>query len=572
MSEENNKGRSRRRQSFRDSLQSTAKKSASEAAMYSRQIDYDSLFDTIGKAGTNGVITLLRPPYLPGKLYEMYEQSSMLGACVGAYVDNVDGYGYEIKSQLSDDDNIQVETNPKVIELKNFFDGPNDVESFKTIREKMRRDFEVTGNSYLEVIRDRMGKPVMLFWLDARRMRVSCMRTPVTQKVELTRAGSKLEVDVEKRYRSYCMLSADGMSSGTKVRYFKQYGDPRVMDATTGEFKDSPAVEASEVIHFKMGNDIYGIPRWIGAMLSVMGSWKSNMVNYDLFENQGIPPMIISVAGGQLTDDSYADLVSLLRKAKGSQNFNKILILEAESNGGTIDGKDSVPHMDVMNMTEYRKEDAMFLSYMEYCNDDVQNRGFRLPAMFVGSSDDANYATAFIVRKTAEEQLFIPERTRFDEIINKTLVKDLGVEDLKFVSRGPVLQSTENIVQVLTLLVQSGVFTVNGLISFVNMQFGLDIALYEEDWADEPIANAAAAPVDPSQEEQPVDAPEDKTKPTDKTKPNAKDKKNETGKKPKSVQEEIAKNDIVSKAIEDISAALINGAKGCNCGADHARQ
>ena len=128
MSEENNKGRSRRRQSFRDSLQSTAKKSASAAAMYSRQIDYDSLFDSVGKDGSNGVVTLLRPPYLPGKMYELYEQSSMLGACVGAYVDNVDGYGYDVKSKLSDDDNIQVETNPSVIELKNFFDGPNDVE------------------------------------------------------------------------------------------------------------------------------------------------------------------------------------------------------------------------------------------------------------------------------------------------------------------------------------------------------------------------------------------------------------------------------------------------------------
>ena len=170
------------------------------------------------------------------------------------------------------------------------------------------------------------------------------------------------------------------------------------------------------------------------------------------------------------------------------------------------------------------------------------------------------------MRKTAEEQLFIPERTRFDEIINKTLVKDLGVEDLEFVSRGPVLQSTENIVQVLTLLVQSGVFTVNGLISFVNMQFGLDIALYEEDWADEPIANAAATQVDPTQEEQPEDMPGDKIK------PNVKDKKNEPGKKPKSVQDEIAKNDIMAKALEDISTALLNSSKGCNCGSDHARQ
>jgi capsid portal protein len=151
-------------------------------------------------------------------------------------------------------------------------------------------------------------------------------------------------------------------------------------------------------------------------------------------------------------------------------------------------------------MTEYRKEDAMFLNYLSYCNTDVQKMGFRLPGMFLGISDDANFATAFIVRKTAEEQIFMPERSRFDEIINKTLVRDLiGCDSkLAYKSNGPTLQSVENLPAIIALLVQTGAVTVNGLISFVNDQFGLGLALYDgedEEWASMPIGkNAAQAP------------------------------------------------------------------------------
>ena len=71
--------------------------------------------------------------------------------------------------------------------------------------------------------------------------------------------------------------------------------------------------------------------------------------------------MIVTVAGGALTDESFEDLVNLFKKAKGVRNFHKLLVLEAESTSGSIDGKDAVPKVDIQNMTECRKEDAMFL-------------------------------------------------------------------------------------------------------------------------------------------------------------------------------------------------------------------
>ena len=480
-----NELRKNRRKIFRDSLNVISKEQKEELQQYSRQIDYDSVFDAFAKEAGVGAVILLRPPYLPGKMYELYEQSSKLNACVAAYVDNIDGYGYDIISTISEDDDIQGEENPQAKELRDFFDMPNDIESLTTIRERLRRDLEITGNAYLEVVRGMDGKPVMIFWMDSKRVRLTATREPVVQNVKVIRNGSPVLVPAEKRYRSYCMLTSEGAATGPRARYFKQYGDQRTMNAQTGEFEDNPDIPATEVIHFKIGNDIYGIPRWIGAMLSVIGAWKSNSINYDLFDNQGIPPIIVTVAGGALTEDSFENLVNLFRKAKGSQNFHKLLVLEADSTSSSIDGKDATPKIEVQNMTEYRKEDAMFLDYIEYCNEDIQKNGFRLPGMFIGISDDANYATAFIVRKSAEEQLFIPERRRFDEVINKTIVKDFGVKNLAFKSNGPVMQSTDNIQNILALLVNSGVFTVNGLISFVNSNLGTNIALYEEDWANE---------------------------------------------------------------------------------------
>lgn len=528
-------GRSRRRLLI-DSLQAVEKRKKEEMQQYSRQVDYDNAFDTWEKEAFAGTAMLLRPPYLPSKMYELYEQSAKLSACVNAYIDNIDGYGYDIISSISEDDDIQGEENPQSLELKNFFDYPNDVESLTTIREKLRRDLEVTGNAYLEVVRSRDGKPVMLFWMDAKRVRLSSTREPVIEGVELIRGGQKIVIPAEKRYRSYCMLSSDGNSTGPRARYFKQYGDKRNMSAETGRFEENPAVPATEVIHFKIGNDIYGVPRWIGAILSVMGSWKSNYVNYDLFDNQGIPPMVVTIAGGSLTEESFQDLVDLFQRAKGVQNFHKLLILEAESVSSSIDGKENIPKIEVKDLTEYRSSDAMFLQYLDYCNNDIQKNGFRLPGMLVGISDDANYATAFIVRKSAEEQLFIPERRRFDEVINKTIVKDFGIRNLAFKSNGPALQNIENIQQVLNMLINAGVFTVNGLISFVNTHLGTNIAFYDEEWANQPMGNYREVVSLPLDEE------------TD-----------------SEVEEAIEKSQNIQVALEALSQAVKGHVSGCAC-------
>lgn len=253
----------RNRRALFDVLHSIAKKADDARKQYSRQIDYDDAFSSLMTEGAIGGIRLVPPPYLPGKMYELYEQSGILKTCVEAYVDNVDGYGYSIASTIAEDDNVQKDNNPGVLTLREFFDCPNDKESLTTIRNKVRRDFEVTGNGYIEVVRGRDNKPVLLFWADAKRMRITTSREPVLCTVQVPRGGSLIDVQAEKRFRTYCMLSGDGSASGPRARFFKEYGDPRELDALTGQFASKGASIqegrlASEIIHFRHGNDIYG--------------------------------------------------------------------------------------------------------------------------------------------------------------------------------------------------------------------------------------------------------------------------------------------------------------------------
>ena len=59
--------------------------------------------------------------------------------------------------------------------------------------------------------------------------------------------------------------------------YFKEFGDPRIMDKRNGEYADASDRQieidnqANEIIDFKIGSLPYGEVRWIGQVLTVDG-------------------------------------------------------------------------------------------------------------------------------------------------------------------------------------------------------------------------------------------------------------------------------------------------------------
>lgn len=462
-------------------------KEAPSAASYTRQIQYDDpyegLYDTYGER-------ILRPPYSPTRLYEVYEESGVVQACVEALIQNVDGYGHRIVPASGSELDLSEEERKEKEKIEDFFRTPNGVESFSEIREKLRRDLEVTGNGYLEVVRNTLGEPHLLFWLDARKTRLLPLdeeRVPV--KVSLKRNGKLMTETVYRQFRRFVYIHE---TTEKALVYFKEYGDPRTLDAETGEFYD-PGTEpkdfipASEVIHFKEGNGTYGTPRWIGTLLTALGLSRAEFVNFDLFDSQAVPPLIITVAGGELTDESFEDLLALLKKSKGVKNFHKVLVLEAESSAVTPDGRSAVPKIEVQDLMALRREDSLFSKYLIDGRTTVRTMGFRLPGIFIGDHTGVNFATAKISRELAEEQLFIPLRRKFDDKINTTLLRDLGAENLKFKTDGPVIKSSQDVVTIFPQLLKSSVFSMNELVQFTNENFGLNLKPYEDDWADLPI-------------------------------------------------------------------------------------
>lgn len=465
-----------------DFLNTVVFKGEIDNALYSRQVE-DELDPFHNLYDRNQLIV---PPYDFGKLFRIYEESDVLQSCVEAMRNNIDGFGYQL--QFLGDDRKDKKLPLAVAEkatVSNFFDQVNEGQSFTTIRKLRREDVEILGNGAFEVIRNRLNRIQMLYYMPFKKLRLTFLdTTPINIPITLLRDGKKVKVVVKRYFRKFAQVGA----SGKKLRWFKEFGDPRTMSATTGEFTLNPKIKASEIMHHKLsfGGAPYGLPRWIGAILDAMGRRSATYVNYDLFESQGIPPMAVLVSGGVLTDESIEELSDIIRSLRGVGKWNKIMLLESNVESVGLEDKGSAK-IELKNLAEYRKEDQMFNQYLEATEKHIRHR-FRLPPLYVGAAETFTHATAKAAQTVAEEQVFIPERMESDEEVNTHIVKnELGIEQWKYKSKGPKIVGSTDIPKGVETFARSGAFSINHAIEQANAAFGLEMSKYEESWADYPI-------------------------------------------------------------------------------------
>lgn len=454
-----------------------------DGQLFRRAVD-DDLLDPY-----SGIYTEKRlkvPPYPFGNLYKIYEESDVLQSCVDAMRKNVDGFGYQMQF-LGDDlkEKDSVASQAELTAATNFFDQVNEDQSITTIRQLVREDVEVLGNGAIEVIRSLDGKIQMLYHLPFRNVRMAALQgLPADVKVKVKRNGKEQEIDVKKYFRRFCQMRPDGQS----IRWFKELGDPRMMDALTGDYvTTTPAMTASELWHIKtpFGGMAYGLPRWVGAILSVMGRRQAEFINYDLFETQGIPPMAILVSGGTLTDESLDELEGFVKGMRGAQNWNKLVILEALVEGAGLEDRGTA-RLELKNLAEYRKEDAMFGKYMDSTEKCIRHR-YRLPPLYVGAAETFTHATAKAAQTVAEEQVFIPERAMFDETIIRKILPELGITKWTFKTKGPRIVGGDMLTAALTAFSGVGAMSVNHAIDRANEALGLEMSKYKVPWADYPV-------------------------------------------------------------------------------------
>jgi PBSX family phage portal protein len=411
---------------------------------------------------------LIEPPFDMMTLAMLKEHSTELGQCIESMVINCESFGYRFipRVKLDEpqaDDALKTAVKRERVRLENFFAYASLKDSFTKLRRKKREDLEATGNAYWEVIRNAAGQIQGLNHLPAYQTRLSTLeedqlelKVPI---LELQVDGSvKIEhITTWARFRRFAQSKTISMGRLTavgsyKVRWFKEFGDPRVYDNRTGEvvtdpkkLKELPEVHrANEVIHFTLYStrSPYGLPRYIGNLLSIFGDRASEEINFTTFQNNAIPSMVVLVSNGQITQGSIDRITEFTESAiMGSDNYSKFLILEAESED-IEDGEDaSQVKLDIRPLVKEQHKDALFQNYSEN-NQDKIRRAWRLPPIFVGRSDDYTRATAETSRRLADEQVFNPERDDFDDFVNLRIFPAMGIIYHKFKSNSP--NTTDN--------------------------------------------------------------------------------------------------------------------------------
>jgi len=453
---------------------------------------------------------ILVPPLGEGSLSllaDLIDESNILPQCIAAYETNIEGFGhrFEIMQGLEDeetnveraDKNAATTFDAEVEALEEFFSYCNPEGSFVELRKKKRHDQEACGFAVWEVIREKPGDvstPIKrLSHIPAHTIRMTVYDPEIVSTQEKRRVGGVIKIEpLPKRFRTYVQIQ---VSSGKReTRWFKDFGDPRVMDWKTGIFnaKGDKTRAANEVMVFRSKyhpKSPYSMPRWIGNLPSVLGSRAAEEVNLLYFDNKAVPPLAVLVSGGTLTRATVKRLEQQIEDTiKGRGNFHKILILESQASGDVISGQETrAPRITMQPLTGAQMRDAMFMGYDE-ANRTKSRSSFRLPPLFVGQSDEYTRATAEASAHMAEEQVFRPERVDFDYRLNRWLMPEIESIFHDFVSNGPNVTLNEDLIAALVSGETAGAMTPNLGRTILSDVLERAVPQITEPWGDQPFS------------------------------------------------------------------------------------
>ncbi|MFH0899999.1 MAG: phage portal protein [Pseudomonadota bacterium] len=448
----------------------------------------------------------LVPPYDPEALCLVLEHSNSLRQNVDAYATNIDGFGHRLepaidfeaedasrrvadcialerlaaqdRGELAADapaeptaeeiavrkHELEILARAEKARLESFFDFCCFDHSFVDLRRRTRQDLEVTGNAYWEVLRNNRGEVARLVHVPSQSVRLLPLDpqpVEVEERVRISPVSYEM-VTARRRLRRFVQIQ------GTERVYFKTFGDPRVVSKRSGGvFGDVAALlrarpddaPATEIMHFAIHSprSPYGVPRWVGTLLSVLGSRQMEEVNYFYFENKSVPPLAVLVSGGTLAESAVPRIERFIEEnIKGKQNFHRMLILEADGAGGG--SSETRAKIELKPLTDAQQHDALFQEY-DRRNIDKVGSAFRLPQLLRGDSHDYNRSVADAQLLFAEDQVFQPERDEFDYLINRKLLADMGIRFWRFRSQTPVTRDPERLTNMVEKLVRVGVLT-----------------------------------------------------------------------------------------------------------------
>lgn len=381
------------------------------------------------RALMGGSKQLVPPPFNLAKLVAMRNVSTVLGQAASAMVQNTVGFGYQLRERRFREgarDKLSAEIAHERDDIDEFLASVHPKHSLTQLLKRVVFDKHMCGNGYLEMIEDRGDELVGLNHLHGHTVRMTKMGRPVRTRVPVVRPskGYRLEYrNVWHRFRRFVQIRDH------KLVWFKEAGDPRHLDYRTGKFEDDlpPRRRATSLLHFSLYHPTspYGVPWWIGASFAVWGSWFAEEVNWTTIRNNNIPAMFVIVENGILTDESTERLAEWVEhQIAGQANYSKFIILEgmASEEGSP---NPAAFKIRVEPLHAVQKQDQLYQEYLKN-NDHKVQRSFRIPPLYFGDVEAFNKATSDTARTMTDEQVFAPERTDQDHLINRFLLLRRG--------------------------------------------------------------------------------------------------------------------------------------------------
>jgi len=424
----------------------------------SASIEDDDL-DMLGLQGR-----VIEPPLSLVELSVLHEFSTELRQTTDAVAVGIDGFGGRLfQRKMSDEEKEKYKTEIQEERdfLDNLIDYPNPIESFVKLRKETTREKELTGNAYWELVPS-FGNTRRYSCIN--RVNSATIRITKTDRT-LTRMGLnfvKKDFTIgtkyfQKRFRRFVQII------NRKKVYFKEFGDPRVIDRRTGDVADEKLDRrfwATELFHHKIDSrrrTPYGMPRFTGNIISIKGSRQADETNIITLMNNNIPSFAVLANGGMLTQGSVDRIREFVdTQIKGSSNYSKWLILEGESSHDSLSSPSSVK-MEIVPLARNQHQDMLWQSYDDN-NAKKLRRNFRIAPILVGASENYDRATAQVSEGLTEKYVFNPEREEIDRDINKILFAQ-GIRFWTYKSNTPNVTNDEDLVRILTGAERSGALT-----------------------------------------------------------------------------------------------------------------
>ena len=421
-------------------------------------------------------------------LAKLVENSTILPQCIRAYKNNIAGFGIGVRyiedAEETPEMAAEFQRAEEIIELLNI------EQDTKEVFEDLIEARETYGISYLEVIRNVAGEVVQIEFV--KETESVWTSRPLEPYITTTYWHHGQEVERKKRYCKY------KQEIGGKVVYFKEFGDPRVMDMRDGKYlEDGETLElqyqANELLEFAIGTEPYGTVRWIGQVLGVDGSRRAEGLNNNYFINGRHTPLMIMVKGGTLTDESFEKLQQYMNDIKGEAGQHAFIVLETEATEARADfDQQEKPEIEVKDLASILQKDELFQEYMDNNRRKVQS-AFQLPDLYVGYTTDFNRATAQTAQEVTEEQVFQPERKSLAWAINNRLLNGYHFQYVEAYFLEPDISNPDDLQKLLTVANSAGGLTPNMAKRIVYEALGEDAEDYPENpeeaaWGDIPLS------------------------------------------------------------------------------------